>query len=111
MDSGDEMRNIPSSQDLGTDVIYCAITKVIERDPFHYAHSLSTLLKVFPSSKQADIKSALQCIDLETHYDTLSPTDIDGIKSQMVDKVDPKSVEALNNVRFLEFPINLQFLM
>jgi len=37
----------------------------------------------------------------------LSETDIDEIKSQIIDKVDTASLEALNNKRFVEFPINL----
>lgn len=108
---GDDTRNILSGKESGINfignVIYAYTHGRIISDP----RSIAAVLKAFTKLQQEEIKQSLQCLDLETHYNLLTDTDIDFIKTQLVDRVDPKSVEALNNVRFLEFPINLQFLI
>jgi len=66
---------------------------------------------VHKSQPYSHEKQAFQCTSLMTQYELLSNTDIDEIKMQIIDKVDTESLEALNNKRFLEFPINLQGLI
>ena len=41
-------------------------------------------------------------MSIDTQYNLLGESDIKKIKSQIVDKIDIKSVEALNNKRFIE---------
>lgn len=69
--------------------------------------SIDSVLTAFPSAMRNQLRSSLQCLNLDNHYDLLSEVDVSETKSQIVDKVDMKSVEALNNQRFLEYPINL----
>ena len=73
--------------------------------------SIDSVIDLFPEQYRLDIKTAFQCTSIDTQYSLLSDTDIENIKSQIIDKIDIESIEALNNKRFLEFPINLQGLL
>jgi len=73
--------------------------------------AIDSVIQLFPKDYRDDIKQAFQCTSIETQFDLLSDTDIDSIKSQIIDKIDIESVEALNNKRFFEYPINLQMLL
>lgn len=74
-------------------------------------NSLSSIIDIFPEKYKEDIKSAFQCMSIENQYGLLNQIDIDNIKSQIIDKIDIVSVEALNNQRFLNYPINIQSLL
>ena len=74
-------------------------------------NSIDSIIELFPEQYRNDIKTAFQCTSIDTQFDLLSENDISDIKSQIVDKIDIESLEALNNRRFLEFPINLQGLL
>ena len=73
--------------------------------------SIDSIIRLFPEQYREDIKNAFQCTSLELQNQLLSDVDRDEIMNQIVDKIDIKSVEALNNKRFFEFPINLQYLI
>jgi hypothetical protein len=109
---GSKIRNIKSAKGFGygrfMNILKDGIDKgVVLRD----FSSIDSVIDLFPEQYRSDIKTAFQCTSIDTQYSLLSDTDIEGVKSQIVDKVDIESVEALNNKRFLEFPINIQGLI
>lgn len=109
---GSKIRNIKSAQGFGYGKFMTILKNgikdgIVLRD---FA-SLDSILQLFPEQYQKDIKTAFQCTSIDTQYNLLSETNIDDIKSQMIDKVDIESLESLNNRRFLDSQINLQGLI
>lgn len=109
---GSKIRNIKSAKGFGYGKFMNILKDGIEKDiVLKDFESIDSIIQLFPEAYRDDIKTAFQCTSLETQYSLLSDTDINEIKSQIVDKVDMESLEALNNKRFFEFPINLQGLI
>jgi len=109
---GSKIRNISSAKGFGYGKCLKLLKEGLEKDiVLRDFESIGSVLQLFPEKYQMDIKDAFQCTDLDIQYGLLSDTDIEEIKSQMVDKMDVASMEALNNKRFLEFPIQLQNLL
>lgn len=109
---GSKIRNIKSAKGFG----YGKFMKILEDGMkkniiLTNFSSIDSIINLFPEQFRADIKLAFQCTSLDLQYQLLSDIDKDSIMNQIVDKVDLKSVEALNNKRFFEFPINLQYLL
>ena len=73
--------------------------------------SIDSILQLFPEKYQEDIKNAFLCSDIGLQSTLLTDADRNDVLSQCIDKVDIASVEALNNQRFLDFPINLPGLL
>jgi hypothetical protein len=109
---GSKIRNIRSAKGFGytkfTNILRDGLDKGIVLKDFN---SIDSILELFPPQYQQDIKLAFQCTNISTQYQLLSDSDIDNIKSQIIDKVDLDSLNALNNKRFLDYPINLPSLM
>lgn len=106
---GSKIRNIASAKGFGYGRFMKILKKGIEdgvvlRD----FSSLDSIIQLFPEQYMDSIKTSFQCTSIDTQYSLLNETDIDQVKSQIVDKVDIESLNALNNKRFLDFPINLQ---
>lgn len=109
---GSKIRNIRSAKGFGYGKFMKLLKEGIDRDiVLRDFESIDSVIQLFPDKYREDIKSAFQCTGLDIQYSLLNEIDIEGIKSQIVDKVDIPSLEALNNQRFLEFPINLQGLL
>ena len=109
---GSKIRNIRSAKGFGYGKFISLLKQGIEKDiVLRDFASIDSIIQLFPDNYRDDIKNAFQCTSIDTQYQLLSDTDIDNIKSQIVDKVDLASLESLNNRRFLEFPINLQGLI
>lgn len=109
---GSRVRNIRSAKGFGYGKFLSILKRGIENGiVLKDFSSLDSIIQLFPELYRDDIKLAFKCTSIETQYGLLGPTDIDSISSQIIDKVDIKSLEALNNKRFLEFPINLQGLL
>lgn len=109
---GSKIRNIKSAKGFGYGKFMNILKDGIEKDiVLKDFESIDSIIQLFPENYRNDIKTAFQCTSIDTQYNLLSETDIDNIKSQIIDKIDIKSVESLNNKRFLEFPINLQGLL
>ena len=109
---GSKIRNIKSTKGYG----YTKFTKllnnglkdgIILRD----FNSLNSVIGLFPKQFQEDIANAFKCTSLDNQIDLLSETDISQIKNQIVDRVDIKSIEELNNKRFFDYPINMAALI
>jgi hypothetical protein len=109
---GSKIRNIKAAKGFGygkfMNILKDGIEKGIVLRDFE---SIDSILELFPKQYQDDIKTAFICTNIETQYQLLSETDVSNIKSQIIDKVDNTSLEALNNKRFLDYPINLPSLM
>ena len=109
---GSKIRNIKSAKWFGytkfLSILKSGLEKGIVLENFT---CIDSVLELFPTKYQADIKSALQCTDLDTQYGLLSETDIQEIRSQVIDKSDAQSLLSLNNQRFLDFPISISGLI
>lgn len=109
---GSKIRNIKSAKGFGYGKFMNILKKGIDDGiVLKDFESLDSIIQLFPEQYRESIKEAFQCTSIETQYDLLSDIDIDGIRSQITDKIDMKSLDALNNRRFLDFPINLQGLI
>jgi hypothetical protein len=109
---GSRIRNIRSAKGFGYGKFMKLLKEGIEKDiVLRDFESIDSVIQLFPDRYREDIKLAFQCTGLDLQYSLLNEIDIEGIQSQIVDKVDIASLEALNNQRFLEFPINLQGLL
>lgn len=109
---GSKIRNIKSAKGFGYGRFMKLLKEGIDKGVIlrDFA-SIDSVIDLFPEQYRSDIKTAFQCTSIDTQYSLLSDTDIENIKSQIIDKIDIESIEALNNKRFLEFPINLQGLL
>lgn len=109
---GSKIRNIKSAKGFGylrfIKILADGIKNGVVLKDFS---SIDSIITLFPEQYRDDIKTAFRCTDIDVQYDLLSTADIDNVKTQIIDKIDISSVEALNNKRFLEFPINLQYLL
>ena len=109
---GSKIRNIKSAKGFGygkfISLMKTGISNGIVLKDFS---SLDSILDIFPEKYRSDIKDAFQCTSIYSQYSLLNNTEIDDIFAQIVDKVDMTSLEALNNKRFFNHPINLQSLI
>lgn len=105
---GSTIRNIKSAKGFGYGKFISILKNGIDNDIIlKDFESIDSIIDLFPTQYQSDIKTAFQCTTIDGQYDLLSSTDIEGIKSQIIDKIDFESLNALNNKRFLDSPINL----
>lgn len=109
---GSKIRNIKSAKGFGYGKFMTILKEGIKNDiVLKDFESIDSIIQLFPENYREDIKNAFQCTSIETQFSLLSQVDIDYITNQIVDKIDIESVEALNNKRFLDYPINLQGLL
>lgn len=109
---GSKIRNIRSVKGFGYGKFMSLLKTGIDKDiVLRDFNSIASIMELFPASYRDDIKQAFQCTSIDTQFSLLSDTDIEEINSQIIDKLDIESLEALNNKRFSEFPINLQGLL
>lgn len=105
---GSKIRNIKSAKGFGygrfMNILKNGMDNGVVLKDFE---SLDSIIEMFPEQYRDDIKEAFICTSIDTQYQLLSETDIESVKSQLVDKTDMESLQALNNKRFLDFPINL----
>lgn len=109
---GSKIRNIRSAKGFG----YKNLVNVLKRGidtgiVLKDFSAIDSVIQLFPKDYRDDIKQAFQCTSIETQFGLISDTDINEIRSQIIDKIDIESIEALNNKRFFEYPINLQMLL
>lgn len=109
---GSKIRNIKSAKGFGYNKFLTLLkngmsTGLILKD----FTSIDSIIEIFPKEYREDIKNAFQCTSIETQYSLLSDIDIEEIKSQIIDKTDMESLNALNNRRFLDNPIQLNSLI
>lgn len=109
---GNTIRNIRSAKGFG----YGKFVKVLKEGLdngmiLKEFESIDSILQLFPKKYQEDIKNAFLCSDIGVQSTLLTDADRSDIDLQCIDKVDIQSIEALNNQRFLDFPINLQGLL
>jgi len=109
---GSKIRNIRSAKGFGYGKFMTILKEGIKQDiVLRDFESIDSIIGLFPEKYRNDIKEAFQCTSIDTQYELLNDADIDSVKRQIVDKIDIESVEALNNKRFFNFPINLQSLI
>ena len=109
---GSKIRNIRSAKGFGYSKFLTLLQNGIRDNVIlQDLKSLDSIIKLFPEKYQEEIKEAFQCTDINTQSRLINQADIDDIKSQMIDKIDIESVEALNNKRFFNYPINITSLI
>lgn len=105
---GSDIRNIRSAKGFG----YGKFLSLLKEGVNHGIvlkdfSSIESVIELFPDKYRNDIKMAFQCTDLDIQLSLLGESDYDFVRSKIVDRVDRESLEALNNKRFSEYPINL----
>ena len=109
---GSRIRNIKSAKGFGYSRFIKILTDGIRNGLIlNDFSSINSIIDVFPEQYRNDIKTAFICTSIETQAELLNETNSQNVCSQIVDKIDLKSVEALNNKRFFQFPINLPYLI
>ncbi|MCM1439561.1 MAG: hypothetical protein NC131_10235 [Roseburia sp.] len=109
---GSKVRNIKSARGFGYGKFISILKEGMNNNIVLIDFSsLDSIIELFPEKYRADIKEAFQCTSIDTQYELLNNIDIDSIYNQIIDKIDIESVEALNNKRFFNYPINLQSLI
>lgn len=109
---GSKIRNIKAAKWFGFTKLLNAINVYLEKGiVLSKASSLESIIEIFPPKYREDIRSAFECTSIDHQVELMSDADKEMIMEQIIDKTDLTSVEALNNQRFLEFPINLQNLI
>ena len=109
---GSKIRNIRSAKGFGYKNLINILKQGINNDIILKDFSaIESVIELFSKEYREDIKQAFKCTSIESQFELLSQTDIDEIKSQIIDKIDIESIEALNNRRFIDYPINLQMLL
>lgn len=109
---GSKIRNIRSAKGFGYVKFLNLLKRGLDNDiVLKDFESIDSIIQLFPDKYKEDIRNAFRCTSIDTQFELLNDTDIEYVKSQIIDKVDMESLEALNNKRFLEFPINLSGLL
>lgn len=109
---GSKIRNIKSAKGFGYNRFIKLMTDGVRNGiVLNDFSSINSIIDIFPEQYREDIKMAFTCTSLETQSDLLNDTNTETVKTQIVDKIDLKSIEALNNKRFFQFPINLPYLI
>lgn len=109
---GSKIRNIRSAKGFGYGKFMNLLKQGVDKDIIlKDFESIDSIIGLFPQTYRDDIKQAFQCTSIDTQFSLLSDTDINEIKSQIIDKIDMESLESLNNKRFYEMPINLPMLL
>lgn len=109
---GSKIRNIQSAKGFGYGKLINILKKgldagVVIRD----FGSIDSIIDIFPENYRESVKTSFRCTSFDTQYDMLTDVDKQYIESQIVDKIDMKSLEALNSRRFINYPINLHALV
>jgi hypothetical protein len=109
---GSKVRNIQTARGFGR----VRLVKAVQ-DAFDKGLALSgftavgSILDIFQPEYREDIQLAIDCSSLDSQLALLGKADDDFVCSQLIDRVDQASLEALNNKRFLDNQINLQGLL
>ena len=109
---GSKIRNIKAAKSFGYSKFIKILSKGMDNGiVLKDFSSVDSILELFPEQYRDDIKNAFICTSIETQIELINDIDIEEIKKQIIDRIDTRSVEALNNKRFLDCPINLQYLL
>ena len=109
---GSKIRNITSTKGFGYGKFLKLMKEGIDKGiVLKDFESIDSVINLFPDKYKEAIKISFQCTDLETQYNLLNDIDKESIKNQIIDKFDMSSLEALNNRRFIESPINIPGLL
>lgn len=109
---GSKIRNIKVHKGFGYHTLMNLIQNGLDRDIIlKDFSSLDSIIQLFPEDLKKDLKNAFQCMSLDIQFDMMSDTDKSSLKDQMIDRVDFMSLNALNNKRFYEFPVNISALI
>lgn len=109
---GSKIRNIKSSTGLGyTRLIKILKNGILGNNSVQQYSSLDSIIDLFPPKYKDELKQAFPCMSIDNQYELLNENDINSIKNQLINKVDERSINSLNNKRFLDFPINIEGLV
>ena len=109
---GSKVRNIKAAKGFGYSTFLRLIKNGIDRDIIlKDFESLGSIIQLFPEEIRADVKKAFQCLSIDSQYEMMTEADKSSLKDQIIDRVDFMSLQALNNKRFYDFPINISALL
>lgn len=109
---GSKIRNIQSTKGFGYGRLMNILKEGMDNGlVIRDFESLDSIIQLFPENYRENLKNAFTCTSISTQFDLLSDVDKSLVYDQIIDKVDMQSLDALNNRRFLDYPINLQALV
>lgn len=109
---GSKIRNIKSAKWFGYSKLAKSLVDGIKNGTIlPQFTSIDSIIDIFPDQYREDIKVGYKCTSIENQMSLINDIDRENVINQLIDKIDIQSVEALNNKRFFEYPINLQYLL
>lgn len=109
---GSKVRNVQAPRGFGPVRLMNALHEGIDTGSIlPQFTSVDSVIEVFPVKYRDELTSAVKCIDLDGQLVLVTKADREATFGQLIDRSDPTSLEALNNQRYLEVPINLQGLL
>lgn len=111
---GNQIRNIDdlSANSIRTkEFIEILNSKVLSEELLLDFKTIESVINFMPKKLQNNLSNNFKSYDLNIHLNLLSDSDIDNIKNQCITEYDLDSIQALNNQRFLDFPVSIIDLM
>ena len=107
---GNHYRNIDdlNSDTIKTkDFVELLNTKILSEELLMDFKSIESAIKSIPKKIQNSLMNNFKCFDFNNHLSLMTENNIDNIKTQAITEYDLESIQALNNQRFLEFPVSI----
>ena len=107
---GSPIRNIQPLSSENCSLVDFALQlkdKIIKGEILEDFKAIGSVLEFIPKRVRNELEKSYKLFDLKVHLSKINELLISKIKDQIVDNFDFNSIMALNNERFLEFPVNL----
>ena len=111
---GDRYRSIPRLRRIGWKTLFKMLDQVMEENPGagNTTLKLKLIEKVKGKSSLTNemINANLNAINIELQKDSMMKIDRTLVDDQIIDVPDYNNLQEMNRTKFMEYPINLQFL-
>ena len=111
---GDKYRSIPRLRKIGWKTLFKYLDSIIEENPGASDTTLKIKLieKIKGRSRltNEEINNNLNSINIDLQKEAMMELDRTLIDSQIIDVPDYENLQELNRTKFLQYPLNLQFL-
>ena len=111
---GDRYRSVPRLRKIGWKTLFKFLDQIMEENPGAGETTLKLKLieKIKGRSKltNSDINDNLNVVNIELQKDAMMEIDKTLINSQIIDVPDYDSLNKINSIQFMKYPLNLKFL-
>lgn len=111
---GDRYRSIPKLKKIGWKTLFKYLDQVMEENPSASETTLKLklieIVKGRSSLTNEDINDNLNAINIDLQKEAMLEIDKTLITSQIIDVPDYDNLQEINRIKFMKYPINLQFL-